>query len=205
MRKQIEWLYRPANINIEDCRFDLQQLKEAKIQSLDDFNDTHFIPVEPEDIKKHCPNIMTKIRDWGLESRIAESALILVKPNKHYAIHRDFPLWKKRNIALNFPVTNCENSYTVFYDATVIDKTFDQTSNGKFEDNVYVHHAHLVEEHNAQELGRCDSTIPHWINVFVPHAPVVNHNQERISFSIRFHPELFDYIASGRFDQELAR
>lgn len=201
MRKQVEWLYRPAKIKIEDYREDLARLKEDLMPDLDRFNDTHFIPVEPEDIKRNCPNIMAKIREWGLEDRMAENAIILVKPNKHYAIHRDFPLWQKRNIALNFPMVNCEDSYTVFYDAEILKK---ETMSGKLGENVYVSHAQAVIEETAKELGRCDSSIPHWINVHVPHAPVVNHDRVRSALSIRFHPELFDYIASGKFDRELA-
>ena len=201
MRKQVEWLYRQANVNLEDYQTDLDNLRRGLMNNLDDFLDTHFIPVDPEDFKKYCPTITAKIAQWGLTERLAEIAIILVKPQAHYVIHRDFPLWKKRNIALNFPVLNCENSYTAFYDATIIDKTCE----GALGDSVYVHHANQVDEPTAKEIGRCDSTVPHWINVYVPHAPVVEHDQTRISVSIRFHPELFDYIASGRFDQELAR
>jgi len=201
MRKQVEWLYRPAKINIEDYRTDLEQLRQAVMPDLDQFNDTHFIPVSHDDLRTNCPNIIHLIQSWDLEDRMAENALILVKPNKHYAIHRDFPLWKARNIALNLPVANCEDSYTGFYEAEVLPR---ETMNGKLGENIYVNHALAVKDDTAKEIGRCDSWIPHWINVYVPHAPIVNHGLVRIALSIRFRPELFDYIESGRFDREMA-
>jgi hypothetical protein len=201
MRKQVEWLYRPAKVNIEDYREDLTRLKQDLMPDLDKFYDTHFIPVSHDDLRKNCPNIIKLIQSWDLEDRMAEDALILVKPNKKYAIHRDFARWKARNIALNFPVANCEDSYTAFYEAEILPK---ETMSGTLGENVYVSHALAVNNETAREIGRCDSTIPHWINVYVPHAPVVNHDRVRIALSIRFQPELFDYIASGRFDREMA-
>jgi hypothetical protein len=98
-------------------------------------------------------------------------------------------------------VANCEDSYTAFYEAEILPK---ETMSGTLGENVYVSHALAVNNETAREIGRCDSTIPHWINVYVPHAPVVNHDRVRIALSIRFQPELFDYIASGRFDREMA-
>ena len=99
------------------------------------------------------------------------------------------------------PVLNCENTYTAFYDAEVLEDTLkDLVGN-----NPYANRSQKVNETTAQEIGRCDSTDAHWINVYQPHAPRSNHDQYRVTFSMRFRPELFDLMSSGEFDRELVR
>jgi hypothetical protein len=42
------------------------------------------------------------------------------------------------------------------------------------------------------EIGRCDASIPHWINVNMIHRPETTHDQFRVAASVRFDPEPVD-------------
>ena len=114
--------------------------------------------------------------------------MIILSNGGKYEIHRDFPMWKIRNIALNIPVLNCDETYTVFYDA----KFPDEHKMPTVGDTIYARHSEVVEEDTAVEIDRCPSNRANWINVYQPHAPLSTHNLPRIMFSIRFKPELFD-------------
>lgn len=200
MRKQIEWLHKEANIDIEDCLEELTILKNNIIGDLSKRGNSQFIPVELEEFKQTCNTLFNKINDWGIADRIAEIAIILQQGDRKYPIHRDFPSWKMRNIALNLPILNCHDSFTVWYDAELIGQ-----NPAELGDNVYTKHSRKVDEETAIEIGRCISTIPQWINVFVPHAPRVGHQLPRVSISIRFHPELFDLVSTGYFEQNMIK
>lgn len=200
MRKQIEWLHKQANIQIDDCADELLVLKDKIVGDLSKRGNSQFIPVEPEDFKNTCKNLFEKIEAWGIAHRIAEIAVILQQGDRKYPIHRDFPSWKMRNIALNIPILNCHDSFTVWYDAKLVEQ-----NPAELGDNVYTKHSRKVDEASAVEIGRCDSTVPQWINVFVPHAPTVYHQLPRISVSIRFHPELFDLVSNGYFEENMVK
>lgn len=201
LRKQIKWLYKPANLDAEDYAEELQNLMHEVIPSFDKTSDTRFIPVTHEQFKRHCKKFTEKITEWGLIDRLAEVAMILMQRGKPYAIHRDFPTWKGRNIALNLPILNCEGTHTVWYDAEVIN----DNPSAQLGDNLYVRHSLLVKEETAVEIGRCPSDIPHWLNVYVPHAPISPRPDPRVTISVRFQPELFDLMENGVFDTKLSK
>jgi acyl-coenzyme A synthetase/AMP-(fatty) acid ligase len=41
----------------------------------------------------------------------------------------------------------------------------------------------------VKEIGRCDSSIPHWININTLHRPETTHDRFRVAASLRFYPE----------------
>lgn len=193
-KNPIEWLYKKANIDIEDHKIEIYNLLQEVIPDLSKALNPQFILVDHKIFENNCANIYEKLKHWGISDRLGEIGMIFQKGNIN-PIHRDFSNWRRRNIALNLPVLNCEKSYTVWYDAEVI-----KPMPCRDGETVYAKHSLLVNEATAVEIDRCDSTIPHWINVYVPHTARVEHDKYRISLSIRFHPELFDIIKSGIFD-----
>lgn len=201
IRKQIEWLYRPANLNVEDYAEELAELVEEIIPDMSVRLNTEFAPVTHEVFKRKCAKLTAKITEWGLIDRLAEIALIFQQGGVIYPIHRDFITWKARNIALNLPVLNCDGSNTVWYDAELTG----QTLTPLLGDSEFVSHAYAVREETAKEIGRCNSNIPHWINVYVPHAPRLTHNKPRIAISVRFYPELFDIVQDGTFESLMVK
>lgn len=199
MRQQVTWLYRPAKLDMIKYSNEIRSLFDHLVPDLSKEEIPHFLPLPTHNlIKEFCPDLFDQLQQWGVDQRLAECAFIIIPPGKQFPIHRDYPSWKFRNIGLIMPVLNCENSYTVFYEANVVDETLGDKVGG----NSYANRSQHVDDNSVKEIGRCLSNQPHWINVYQPHAPVVNHNQYRVTFSIRFRPELFDIIASGKFDHE---
>lgn len=198
----VTWLYKTANINANDYRDELLNLFSVYVPDINQEIGNHFLPIGDHNlIKQHCPKLMAKIASWGIDNRLAECAFIILPPGQQFPIHRDYPKWEFRNIGLLMPVINCNDTYTAFYDAEVLPDTL----KGITGDNPYANRSQQVNEITAEEIDRCDSSQAHWINVYQPHAPRSNHNEYRVTFSMRFRPELFDLMSSGKFDQDLVQ
>ena len=201
MRKQIEWLYKPANLNA-DYREEILELFKVYVPDLESEKSSRFIAITEHDgFKQKCPNLYKKLCDWKIGDRLAEMAFIIVPPGVTFPIHRDYPKWEFRNIGLLMPVINCEDSYTAMYDAEVISEVVNKIVG----DSSYSRRSQRVNEETAKEIARVPSDTPHWINVFQPHAPRVNHDKYRVTFSIRFRPELFDVMEDGSFDRDMVK
>ena len=133
MRKQVEWLYRPANLN-EDYGQEILELFKIYVPDLESEKSTRFIAItEHKNFKEKCPNLYKKICEWNLGDRLAEMAFIIVPPNTKFPIHRDYPKWEFRNIGLLLPVLNCEGSYTAMYEAEVISEVVNELVGNEFE------------------------------------------------------------------------
>ena len=201
MRKKIEWLYKPANLS-QDYTKEILELFKIYVPDLELEKSTRFIAItEHDNFKQKCPNLYNKLCDWKLGNRLAEMAFIIVPPNAKFPIHRDYPKWEFRNIGLLLPVLNCEDTYTAMYDAEVLPEVVNEIVG----DSSYSRRSQKVDEENAKELCRVPSDTPNWINVYQPHAPRSNHNKYRVTFSIRFRPELFDIIEDGSFEREMVK
>lgn len=202
MREEIKWLYKLANLEAKDYENEINNLLYSIVPDLNLEQAPHFLPItDHTDFKKYCPTLFKKINDWNLGDRLAELAFIIIPPGSNFPIHRDYPKWEFRNIGLLFPVLNCHDSFTAFYDTEVVAETL----GGVVGDNAYAKRAQRVDECNAKEIARIPNNNAYWINVFTPHKPIVNHNDYRVTFSVRFRPELFDVIQSGFFDREMVK
>ena len=205
MKKQIDWLYKPANVSADKYNGELMNLIHAVNPNFESTAGRQFYPVDHELFKKTCPDLMSLITKWGLQDRLSEVAIIWLNKGAKFGIHRDFPSWRARNLALNIPIINCNNSYTVWYDVELAkEKDAElQSLDTTYGDNNYIKHTQAVkDESKAVEIARIESNRCWWVNVFQPHAPVVNHDNFRALLSVRFWPEIFDVLASGQFDQE---
>ena len=116
MKKQIDWLYKPANVSADKYNGELMNLIHAVNPNFESTAGRQFYPVDHELFKKTCPDLMSLITKWGLQDRLSEVAIIWLNKGAKFGIHRDFPSWRARNLALNIPIINCDNSYTVWYD-----------------------------------------------------------------------------------------
>lgn len=202
MREEIKWLYKPANLEAKDYENEIKNLLNSIVPDLDIEKSPHFLPItDHAKFKEHCPTLFNKISDWGLGNRLAELAFIVIPPGGNFPIHRDYPKWEFRNLGLLFPVINCHNSYTAFYETEVVKETL----GGIVGDNAYANRAQRVDENNVKEITRIPNDAAYWVNVFTPHKPIVEHNEYRVTFSIRFRPELFDIIQSGYFDENMVK
>lgn len=133
-----------------------------------------------------------------------------ITEKKEFPIHIDY-FNDDRFIAFNFPLINCENTYTAWYNATVNEKSpFSAEVNEDGTLRVVNPEDHGKEKSNdsywcvqetAKEIDRtlCDS--PMIINTSIPHRPISTHNRLRVLFSMRLAPADFEKDVQPFIDQ----
>jgi hypothetical protein len=203
--KAPDWLHRPANIDstkLKAIQYELLKLSKKVIVNMDNAPSEFRIVADKSLIKEFCPVYMEELKKVGLADMIMFLALISVRPGSFFPIHIDYPDPKRLSFGLNIPVLNCQDSYTVWYDAEPMPhKLVDQ----------HIMTSELVSasipcnQETAVEIARCDANVPQWINNHTPHKPICLHDNYRINSSMRFMPEIYEMIANGYFDKHLVK
>ena len=135
-------------------------------------------------VKQVCPLLGDFLRGTNLYNRWLGGGISIISSST-MPIHTDSdrPL---RNYALNIPIFNCQDSYTVWYEP--IDAT-------KFERKEYVSNdVTVISNHyskdNVVELGRVCSDSVAFVNIKTPHHGINHSSNLRALISLRFVPEL---------------
>lgn len=131
-----------------------------------------------------CTTMMQEFQRLGLYDNFFVISFISVQNNREFPPHVDVGV----NIALNIPLINCEGTYTVWYDGQLKDQGLPTYAIG----SPIAEISRVADPRSVTEIGRCDSSIPHWINVNMLHRPETHHNQFRVAASVRFDPEPVD-------------
>jgi hypothetical protein len=143
-------------------------------------------------LRELVPSLSIYLKELGIYDIWEKTALIAATPNRSVPIHRDGTPNFKRLFALNFPIYNCEDSITTFYEVKDgIDKVEQLVPNNgtpytKFDINV-------------DDIIKVDSVIvsePTWLRVNVLHSVSMTSDKNRIVASLRFKPEPMDYLNS---------
>ena len=89
-------------------------------------------------------------------------------------------------LALNFPISGCETTPTVFYKnkGTFIKYFTPKTNLPYFQ----------YTDSNPEEIGRYTLTKPTLINIKTPHAVLNSSNFDRVCFSFRFKPDPWNLV-----------
>jgi len=179
-----DWLYHPANL---DDNLLPQITKELgnfflsnKNQSLVQMTSTY---VQYLNIKT-CPTLIQQLEQWDLYTKFWGLAFISVDSTKIFPPHVDNDV----DCALNIPVFNCHGTSTVWYDGVITDNELPDYAKGVKLAEV----ARIADPKTVKEIGRCDSNIPHWLNINVLHRPETTHDKLRVAASVRFKPEPLD-------------
>lgn len=179
-----DWMYYQANLDpvmlpiIQKELFKLFLI--TKKQNLVPYTST-FVTVEKELVCTTCPMMIEELDRLGIRDNFLSFAFISVQSDYEFPPHVDVAC----DIGLNIPIINCEGTYTVWYDGILKDQTVP----------VYVIGTNLVEisriadPRTVTEIGRCDASIPHWINVNMIHRPETHHDKFRVAASLRFDPD----------------
>ena len=187
------WLYKPTNVsNINAVQKELLDIQATHYSDL--FNGRGFTLtyLDKELVKTSAPSYVQMLSELGLYDRWTSTLIIGTTGESRLedsAIHVDTENWQERCYGLNLPLLNCEDSYTVWYDAKEKDA------------NAYIGNEHITGQgtartftNNATEIGRMSATQPAWINVCIPHRPECDHNKTRLILSTRFWPEVHEYV-----------
>ena len=184
---QPTWCFKPVDIpNLATIQSEFQAILPELIVTEVQYKYFH---IDRDRIESKVPSYVEFLKSIGLLDRWNYSALIVTTSDEEFPIHVDAMDWTSRCFALNLPIQNCDDSYTVWYDTKINPDPIpgDETSNRSL--------ARICYHENAIEVCRMPASMPAWINISLPHRPVTEHNKLRAIISARFKPELHDYFS----------
>jgi|LakMenEpi03Aug12_release.lakeMendotaPanAssembly.Ray.scaffolds.fasta_scaffold851697_1 hypothetical protein len=209
-----DFLYKPAAIDINKLPairkegFNLFKFlnngfwknnQEKKFYLVTDFNNV------VGKIDNFCPTLAGELTRLKLQD-FFYGILFVQKLSTHteMPIHRDAEIGEPNvhgHYGLNFPIIGCENTYTVFYDASYgqDNRNADESTFGT--DGVK-RGGRFVDPDTAVEIGRVNSNMPIWVNTHAFHTGITLTNKPRLLMSLRFY-ELNHYFENGYFDEHL--
>ena len=196
------WLYRTVNIkNINEIQKEFLDIAYTTITDFEN-RDTNYFRLDHYLIIKKAPifiNLLKKLElydRWLSDAdtqRNAYTGLVTTNNGVVFPMHKDFRDWKQRTYSLNFPLINCEDSYTVWYDSKIelTPPPLDDSKNQA---------ASFWSDEGAIELGRMPATQTAFLNLSIPHRPVSYHNKIRSIVTTRFSPEIHElFDEDGNF------
>ena len=183
-----DWLYHKPNLNADAVPVIQKELIKllmiTKKQNLVPYTST-FVEIHDKDLMtKTCSTLMQELRRLSIYQNFFVISFISVVENLEFPPHVDVGV----NLALNIPLVNCDDTYTVFYDGKILDQGLPKYAIG----SPIAEISRVADPRSVVEIGRCHAGEPHWINVNVMHRPETHHDQFRVAASIRFDPEPLD-------------
>lgn len=139
-----------------------------------------ILPEERKNIFDWCPALIQELQRLKLLDIFYWVGFVSVDASKEFPPHID-----TLDVGLNIPLFNCDDTYTVWYDAKILDQGFPDHVIG----SPLVEKARIVDKKNAVEIGRVEANRPLWLNTNVAHRPETHHDKLRMAASIRFYPE----------------
>ena len=191
------WVYKPINVpKLDQIKKEFQRIHEKFYSNLmSDWVEqklmSHLFRIDHKYVKLFAPTYIEFLKELNLYDRWLEVAFSpTVGPYnnaKESIVHVDDYDWKVRSYALNMPVQNCHDSYTVFY------KT--KKSEGTRGIMPWYPDAPCFLDHELDgELARLSADQPAWVNVNTPHRPESAHELPRLIITTRFSPEIHEFF-----------
>lgn len=183
-----DWLYHEPSLNTELLPTIQKELLKLFVQTKKDtlvpYTSTFVEINDKELMRKTCTVLMQEFQQLGIYDNFFVISFISVESNQEFPPHVDVGV----DIALNIPLINCEGTYTVWYDGQLKDQGLPIYAIG----SPIAEISRVANPRTVTEIGRCDSSIPHWINVNMLHRPETHHDRLRVAASVRFDPEPVD-------------
>lgn len=183
-----DWLHQRPNLSVDALpaiKKELLVLFElTKELTLVPYTSTYMEINKDEWVEQYCPTLCKELQRLKLRDSLKILAFVSVVIDKHFPAHVD----AESEVALNIPLINCDNTYTVWYDGQTQSKEFDDYLIG-------IESARTAIEGTTDsliEIDRCEANVPRWINVNVLHRPETQHDKFRVAASLRFDPEPLD-------------
>lgn len=170
-------LYKTLDIsNLDQIKKELDNVVEKNILGFR-AGDTNLI-------KESCPSLTDYLQKINLLDRWKDTGVVVLN-NSSLKVHSD-SINSSRVYALNIPICNCENSYTIWYKVKdgvkpIIDKY------GEPKKMVYSFQYPLE---GVEEIDRMESSNPAFVNVKVPHSGISFSDSPRCLISLRFTPNI---------------
>lgn len=204
--KAPDWLCKPANLDfskLPQIQFELIKLLKLKVPDFTKATSQFIVPGgNIETTRKTCPTLMEELERLELAHMLKMIAMIMVTPDHEYPIHIDSTNPARMSVALNMPVLNCQNSYTIWYDAKI---QYEQYVPEYVIGDDIAWMAVPCDSNNAVEIARCDANVPHWVNIYRPHVPKCDHTMFRVNASLRFTADIYKVIYSDDFESKYVK
>lgn len=183
-----DWLYQTPALDADALPLILKELIKLSVHTksslLVPYSSTFavygILPEERKNIFDWCPALIKELQRLKLLDSFYWVGFVSVDASKEFPPHID-----TLDVGLNIPLFNCDDTYTVWYDAKILDQGFPDHVIG----TPIVEKARIVDKKNAVEIGRVEANRPLWINTNVAHRPETHHDKLRMAASIRFFPE----------------
>lgn len=201
----IDWLYKPTTLDKKLISVISKELEilYAYVYSLDSTKkDTVACKFDDvKTIRSFCACLDSELQRLKIDQLLDHVVFTTCDPRlPSMPIHRDYYDQQVVCFGLNIPVTNCQDSFIVWYDANLLTESkMPEYSLG----TAGVGQAIPADQKNAKEIARMTCDQPYWINNYVPHNGMALHKKTRIMSSIRFTPEINSLVLSGYFDKFL--
>jgi hypothetical protein len=191
LKSTADWLYQSPALDNDA----LPALQKELIKLYLHIKDRSFVPLtstffsygpsptERKHVFDSCPVLEQELLRLKLLDKFFFVAFVSVDTSKEFPPHVD-----DRVVGLNIPLLNCDDTYTVWYDAKILDQPFPDYVIG----SEYVSRARITDKKHAVEIGRTEANRPLWIRTNVTHRPETHHDKFRLAASVRFHPEPVD-------------
>jgi hypothetical protein len=195
MEPVFTWYYKYASIGITneyqtefntlvESTVDLQLIQSSKIYYFGD-----------NAVRQYCPGFVKHLELIGIGDILCGVGIIIVYPGSMFPVHVDHEHDISQQVGLNFPVRNCNNSFTVWYQNVTKSKNLDKQISG----NMYTDQICEFAGPAAAEVARCELTGPVWINSGLPHTAESLNPNIRISASFRFNKEILELLKNENF------
>lgn len=185
-----DWLYHTPNLDEHALPAIHKELLKLSLQTKDNlvpYSSTFVCyghdEEERQKVLSACPMLAQELLRLKLLDNFHFIGFVSVDAQKEFPPHID-----TLDVGLNIPLYNCDGTYTVWYDAKILDQPFPDYVIG----TPLVKAARIVDKKNAVEIGRVEANRPLWINTNVAHRPETHHDKLRLAASIRFYPEPLD-------------
>jgi len=207
-----KWFYKPVEIaDLEKIQQELMPVLREKVPDIDSkiiFGG--YKHVTKNELILFAPTLIEVVKKLGVFDRLSYATFVIAA-NKRisnkipFNIHIDHYDWRIISYALNIPILNCENTYTVWYD-TELDTDIEGyikvntgiSPEAWSDENLSIDKiaSPIIQKKGtvATEIARLHSINPAWVNISIPHAPINTTNEPRVLISLRFSPELHDIL-----------
>ena len=184
------WLYQTPNLDEDALSAIHKELLKLSLQTKDNlvpytstFTCYGHDHEERQKMMAMCPALKQELLRLKLLDSCFFVGFVSVHASKEFPPHVD-----TLDVGLNIPLYNCDDTYTVWYNAKILDQPFPDYVIG----TEAVRVARIVDKRHAVEIGRVEANRPLWLNTNVAHRPETHHDKLRIAASVRFNPEPLD-------------
>ena len=179
----------------------LPNMKNYELREPTETDNTRLTYLNKQETFSECPSLRDYFKSIGKHNHKMSIIKFIIKPYFDHIPHVDnaeyynlseppaggFTKWC---LGFNFPLENCDNTYTCFYKTKTNDITVNQTIDRPDKPHFGVYRR--IDSDDLVEIDRYYLNKPILINTSVPHRVVNENLTERVAITIRINPDAWE-------------